>query len=284
MCISKRKRSSLAHEFVFHVAIHFCVGQNSNWWTLFCLFCFHAKTSILPNPRYHHKDFPHKIFLLHQVTEVHCLFIHQPLFQAPLEVKVDFLNLKDWRPTKAPMSLACPLPKAEAHMVQKHGAVELELQKSHVQKCLLQACQDNDPTCNDVVFSCSPQHVWASKKISKKGGLKLYPCGIVSLLKGTPASEKHYIKAFGKMWLISAMKALVNFEKDEGVLSPFWWVKCAGDHEDHNMAFGEVTIEGCKIPVLQNIGPIQAHECLLIENPKDIAKKKRKADKPDTAK
>ena len=174
------------------------------------------------------------------------------------------------------MAVACPQGKAESHMVQKSGAVELEFQKSHVQKCLLQACIDSDPTCKEVVFSSNPSHVWASKKFGKKNALKLVPCGIVSLLKGTPVADKHYIKAFGKMWLISQMKALQNFDKDEGVLSPFWWVKCGGDGEDHNMTFGEMSVDGCKIPILQNSGPIQPNECLLIENPKDIAKKKKK--------
>ena len=206
----------------------------------------------------------------------HCIFIHKPLFDPTLEVNVDFLKLKDWRATKASMAVACPQGKAESHMVQKSGAVELEFQKSHVQKCLLQACIDSDPTCKEVVFSSNPSHVWASKKFGKKNALKLVPCGIVSLLKGTPVADKHYIKAFGKMWLISQMKALQNFDKDEGVLSPFWWVKCAGDGEDHNMTFGEMSVDGCKIPILQNIGPIQSNECLPIENPKDIAKKKKK--------
>ena len=206
----------------------------------------------------------------------HCIFIHKPLFDPTLEVKVDFLKLKDWRATKASMAVACPEGKAESHTVQKSGAVELEFQKSHVQKCLLQACIDSDPTCKEVVFSSNPSHVWASKKFGKKNALKLVPCGIVSLLKGTPVADKHYIKAFGKMWLISQMKALQNFDKDEGVLSPFWWVKSAGDGEDHNMTFGEMSVDGCRIPILQNIGPIQPNECLLIENPKDIAKKKKK--------
>ena len=48
-----------------------------------------------------------------------------------------------------------------------------------------------------------------------------------------------------------------------------------------NMVLGEVPVEGCKTTVLQNTGTIQAHECLLMENPKDIARKKKKVEKSD---
>ena len=192
-----------------------------------------AAKPLFPTTRYQNKDHGNKTFVPQQVNEDHCLFIHQPLFEAALEVQVDFLKLKEWRATKAPMPVACPLAKAKAHMVHKNGAVDLELQKSHVQRCLLQACKDNGPTGKDVVFSCNPNHVWASKKCRKKGGLKVFPSGSVSLLKGTPAADKHYIKAFGKLWLVTPMKALLNFEKDEGVLSSFWWVKYAGEHGEH---------------------------------------------------
>ena len=230
------------------------------------------------NDRYQNKEHGNKVFQLDKVNEDHCLFIHTPLFDARVEEKVPFLQLKEWRPTKTSMSVACPAAKAESHMVHQNQAVQLELQRSHVQKCLLQACMDNDPTHKDLVFSSSPSNVWSLKKFTRKSSLKLFPCGTVSLLKGTPVADKHYVKAFGKMWLIGPMKNLQHFEKDEGVLSPFWWVKLAGDGEDHNMAFGEVSLDECKIPVLQNIGAIQPHECLLLENPKLVGKKKRKQE------
>ena len=46
-----------------------------------------------------------------------------------------------------------------------------------------------------------------------------------------------------KLWMISA---------DGGVLAPFSWVEVAAETEEGNMQYSEVTIDGCKIPVLQN--------------------------------
>ena len=76
--------------------------------------------------------------------------------------------------------------------------------------------------------------------------------------------EKVYIKAFGKMWLVSPMKALHNFTPEPNETG----------EQQVTMVFNEVTVDGCKIPVLQNSAPLSPHECLVLENVKANKKKK----------
>eukprot|EP00438_Fugacium_kawagutii_P022896 Skav224158 [mRNA] locus=scaffold2007:112782:115211:+ [translate_table: standard] len=222
------------------------------------------------------KDHGNKIFVLLEAKADHMLFERKPLFTTAETVQVPFAKLKEWKLCKAPVPAMCDHLVAEAHMCHKSDMVALELQKSHVQNTLLQACMDNVVSSADVAFTSHPAQVWSLKKFAK-GKLKLYPCGIVSALKGVVVPEKIYIKAFGKMWLVSPMKALRNFtpEPNEiGLLAPFWWVKYATAEQQVSMVFSEVTLEGCKIPVLQNNAPLNPHGCLVLENVKASKKKK----------
>ena len=201
--------------------------------------------------------------------------VHQPLFGDCQELQVAFADGKSWSCTRAHMPEKCPDTTVDKHIESKSALVEMELQKAHVQKVLLEACKECTLSSAQLAFSLHPHNVWTTKKVGKKGGVKLFPCGSVSKLKGVPAQDKVYIKAFDCQWLITPFKALTDFSKEEGVLAAYWWVKGATEEEAANMVKSEVTIDGCKIPILVNQAGIGSQEKLLVESAKSVKKQKK---------
>ena len=222
------------------------------------------------------KDHGHKIFQHISCTETACIMVHQPLFHPKEEVHVPFDQLKLWKLTKMHPPEKCEGAKQDQHVPQHNPLVQADMQRSHVQKALLQACMDHAVTADQVAFTNHPNHVWSLQKM-KKGALKFVPCGTVSKLKGEPVKDKIYIKAFGHDWQVQPYKAWSDFSKDGGVLSPFWWVKAAGQGEDGNMSASEIVVDACKIPILTNSSPVAAHDKLLTDNGKKEIQPKKKA-------
>ena len=220
------------------------------------------------------------MFTLAKCDEKHFVFQHQPLFGDTEQLLVEFANGKSWSVTRAHMPVRCPDPTVDKKLQGQCEVVEMELRRAHVQKVLLECCKESALSSAQLAFSVHPNHVWTTKKVGKKGALKFFPCGTVSKLKGVPAQEKIYIRAYETQWLISPFKALTDFSKEEmdGVLAPYWWVKAATEEETPNMQKSEVTVDGCRIPVLMNAGAIGLHEKLLFENVKSSKKVKKGTD------
>ena len=200
---------------------------------------------------------------------------HKPLFGETVRLEVEFVKAKAWAVTKAHVPQKC-LPDLVDKCIQGRNAfIKVEQQRAYVQKVLLDACAECSLTSGALAFSVHPSNVWTEKKVSKKGGLKLFPCGTVSKLKGAPVQDKVYIKAFDSQWLVTPFKALSDFSKEDGLLAPYWWVKVGNEEDECNMVHAEVTLEQCKIPVLINAGSVAAHEKLVVQGSTSVKKAKK---------
>ena len=209
-----------------------------------------------------YKEHGTKVYQLKSIGDQHATFEHTGLFEQPESMEVAHEDLKKWKATKALMPKLCPSQYCSIAVSMAHPSIEQDFQKHQVALALHQAAQTHAMSEKQVAFSLNPAGLCAKAKVTKKGALKLVPLGHITMV----TIEKPHmltIEAFSKKWLISPWKMDSMFDKPEHPLLPFWWAKKSNDTTVRNLEWHQVVVNNCKIPILTNTGPVEAHTQLI---------------------
>ena len=226
------------------------------------------------------KEHGSKVFHFKEITDSHCLLVHNQIFEKEEEFKVPFEDLKLWRKHKGHVQALASNEMVEARLLsERHPMIQEELNKAKVQQVLLDQYVLHQMSAPDFAFSMHPSMVYVLATHKKKA-LKLVPWGLVSKAKGD-VTNKVLVKAFGCQWVVTPFKSVSDFSPEKlkdksGVLSPYHWVKGVPDDKQANMQQSLFDVEGIKIPCFSNSRALVAHEPLHYHLPPANPAKKAK--------
>jgi len=206
--------------------------------------------------KYCHKDHGDKIFVLKELSDVACKFVHTPISGNPVEVECEFKDCKQWKKTKKDMTQLCDAQVALAKLPENSQVIKDEWNKIQISHLLFEAYMTNAQHAKAVAFAIHPTGLLCNKKLKKKE-LQLYPLGAVSKLKDQSkldSSKGLYVRWKGEAWSLQPYKSFTAFDKpqDPGILCPFTFVKSTEDSKLVNMALVETDFKGLTIPMLEN--------------------------------
>ena len=206
--------------------------------------------------KYCHKDHGDMIFVLKELSDVACKFVHTPISGNPLEVECEFKDCKQWKKTKKDMTQLCHAQLALAKLPENSQVIKDEWNKIQISYLLFEAYMTFAQHAEAVVFAIHPTGLLCSKKLKKKE-LQLCPLGTVSKLKDQSkldSSKGMYVRSQGEAWSLQPYKSFTAFDRpqDPGILCPFTFVKSTEDSKLVNMALVEIDFKGLTIPMLEN--------------------------------
>ena len=193
----------------------------------------------------------------------HCLFEHQGLFTAKIEIKEPFQNLKHWKATKKEPPSLCPAELQKDRMVgDPNLCLELERLKHKLQSIVYEVYPAHVSQWK-LVFSLNPSGVYSKCKY-KKGELVLPPVGSVFSCKPGEKAKGIPLKFMSHDFYLVPVRAASSFDDNKlGCLIPYYFVSTTEKAEEANVELKEVENQGVKLPLLVSSKTIQEHDRII---------------------
>ena len=193
----------------------------------------------------------------------HCLFEHQGLFSAKIEIQEPFENLKHWKATKKEPPILCPTELQKDRLVgDPNLCLELEKVKHKLQSIVYEVYLAHVSQWK-LVFSLNPSGVYSLAKY-KKGELVLPPVGSIVPFKAGDKAKGISLKFMNQEFHLLPVRAASSFDENKlGCLIPYYFVSTTDKAEEVNMEVKAVENQGVKLPLLVSSKTVQENDRLI---------------------